>query len=191
VEQTHLAVGFRHFGRHDDRRHALRLLNTVLGENMSSRLFQVLREQHGLAYSIQSSFQLFDETGALLIGAGLDRERTLRAVDLMARELKRLRDRPVGAAELRRAKDYLLGQMKLGLESTTNRMMWIGENMMTFGRVISPEEAEEALQRISAVELHSLARQILSASRASVSLVSPEKGTALANAVRERLAGLS
>jgi predicted Zn-dependent peptidase len=190
VEQTHLAVGFRHFGRLDRRRHALRVFNTILGENMSSRLFQVLREQHGLAYSVQSSFQTFHETGALLISAGLDGGKTLRAVDLMTRELKRLKDRPVGPGELRRAKDYLIGQMKLGLESAANQMMWIGEHLMAFGRVISPEDAITDLMKVTSAEVQALAREILSARRASISLVSPETGASQATAIRTRLAGL-
>ena len=70
IEQTHLALGFRLFGRFDKGRYALRLLNVVLGENMSSHLFQSVREKHGLAYSVNSSLQLFVDTGVLAISAG-------------------------------------------------------------------------------------------------------------------------
>jgi len=71
-EQSHLAVGIRGYSRHDSRRYSLKALSVILGENMSSRLFQVIRERHGLAYSIQSSTTYFADTGALLISAGLD-----------------------------------------------------------------------------------------------------------------------
>ena len=102
IEQVHAALGFRTpFDRHDPRRFALRILNSLLGENMSSRLFQVVREKHGLAYSVHSSYQLFDDTGMLMIAAGLDTARADRALRLIARELERVRRCPAGAAELR------------------------------------------------------------------------------------------
>ncbi|MBN1557943.1 MAG: insulinase family protein, partial [Lentisphaerae bacterium] len=75
IEQAHLAMGFRLFGRRDPRRYTLRILNAILGENMSSRLFQVVREKHGLAYSVHSCVHLFQETGVLEVSAGLDRRR--------------------------------------------------------------------------------------------------------------------
>jgi predicted Zn-dependent peptidase len=72
TEQTQIALGIRACSRHDERRFALRLLNAVLGENMSSRLFQTVREEHGLAYSIYSANSFFDDAGDLVIAAGLD-----------------------------------------------------------------------------------------------------------------------
>ena len=116
IEQVHAAVGFRGFGRHDHRRFALRMLNSILGENMSSRLFQIVREKHGLAYAVQSSFQLFDETGVLEISAGLDRARAQDALRLIAREVARLRDKPVSRDELRRTRDVLAKLMAVTAE---------------------------------------------------------------------------
>lgn len=173
VEQAHIALGFRHFGRHDSRRHALRLLNVVLGENMSSRLFQVLRETHGLAYAVQSSFTMFAETGAWVVSAGLESGRIARSAKLIGRELRRLRDRPVPAAELRQAKDYVIGQMKLGLESTSQQMMWVGEQLMGFGRFIPPEEMIASLMRVDSAAMQRVARAVLREDRMSLSVVAP------------------
>ena len=97
IEQTHIALGIRLFGRHDSRRYALKLLSIILGENMSSRLFQVVREKHGLAYSIHSSVQLFDETGVLDIQAGVDCDRISKAIELILSEVVKFKDKPVGA----------------------------------------------------------------------------------------------
>jgi predicted Zn-dependent peptidase len=83
TEQTQLAMGIRTCSRHDERRYALRLLNTILGENMSSRLFQVVREDHGLAYSICSSLSFFDDVGALTISAGVETEKLQKALKLV------------------------------------------------------------------------------------------------------------
>jgi predicted Zn-dependent peptidase len=111
TEQTQIALGIRTCSRHDPRRYALRLLNTILGENMSSRLFQVVREDRGLAYSIYSTPSSFADTGDLVISAGLDTDNLSKALSLIVRELRRLIESRPDAAELRRARDYVNGQI--------------------------------------------------------------------------------
>src|SRR5207248_10609912 len=83
TEQTHVALGFRTCSRHDPRRYALRLLNTILGENMSSRLFQIIREDRGLAYSIYTSPSFFADTGDFVISASLDTDNLEKAFKLI------------------------------------------------------------------------------------------------------------
>ena len=90
TEQTQIALGIRTCSRHDERRYALRLLNTILGENMSSRLFQVVREDRGLAYSIYSTPSFFGDTGDLVISAGLDTDNLPKTLRLILRELRRM-----------------------------------------------------------------------------------------------------
>jgi len=85
VEQTHLALAIRGYSRKDPKRFAMKLLSVIVGENMSSRLFQAVRERHGLAYSIQSSTSFFADTGVLIISAGLDTKRLPKALDLCCR----------------------------------------------------------------------------------------------------------
>ena len=139
TEQTQIAFGVRACSRHHESRFALRLLNAVLGENMSSRLFQSVREDQGLAYSIYSANSFFDDTGDLVISAGLDLANLEKTLGIILRELKRLREEPVPAAELRRARDYLVGQLDLSLESTENQMMWVGEQWLGYGKIFAPE----------------------------------------------------
>ena len=174
VEQTHLALGLRSFGYKDKRRHTLRIVNAILGENMSSRLFQIVREKHGLAYSVHSSIQLFKDSGALMIAAGLDRDRKVQALDLIVNELVRIKERPVSKAELRRAKDYAIGQMRLGLESTSYQMMWIGDNLLSCGKFTPPEETMELLSRVTVEDVAKLASKLIRHSKVSLAIVSPE-----------------
>lgn len=183
VEQTHLAIGFRLFGRHDPRRFVLKLLSVILGENMSSRLFQVVREKHGLAYSVHSGMHLFRETGALVISAGLEKARTDKALQLIFAEIARLIERPVAARELKRAKDYAVGQLEIGLESTINQMMWIGENNLSFGHLIQPAEVMQHIQEVTAEDIQTLAREILTPKRASVAMVTPNKAATQENQI--------
>jgi predicted Zn-dependent peptidase len=174
IEQAHLAIGVRlPFGAEDKRRYVLRVLNVVLGENMSSRLFQVVREKYGLAYYVSSSFQLLRETGALVISAGLDRKRRGKAVDLIVGEVEKMKKQPVTQAELRRAKDYIVGQIRLGLESTRHQMLWIGDNMMAHGRFVPPENVIKAVSAVTAADLQRLARSILKCGWTSLAMIAP------------------
>jgi predicted Zn-dependent peptidase len=190
IEQAHLALGFRVFGRRDERRYPLKVMSAILGENMSSRLFQVVRERRGLAYSIHSSSHLFDDSGALVISAGLDRRRYVDALRLIVRELDRLRERPVGRAELRRAKDYVIGQLRLGLESTSSQMLWIGDNILSYGEIRSPEVAIEKIAAVSGEDVQMLSRHVLTSAHASLGVISPDLNDATAMRLREAMQAL-
>ena len=175
TEQTQIALGLRTCSRHDERRYALRLLNTILGENMSSRLFQVLREDHGLAYSIYSSISFFEDTGDLVISAGLDAENLPRALKLIVAELRRLARRLTTPSEMRRARDYAIGQIDLSLENTESQMMWMGEQWLGFGRIVDPAETRRRLAAVTASEIRAAARDFFRPERINLALVSPIK----------------
>lgn len=173
IAQVQAVIGFRVFGRHDDRRYALRVLNTILGENMSSRLFQSVRERHGLCYSIQSCYQLFEETGVFAISGGFDARRALAALKLTAKEVRRILDTPVNARELKRAKDYLVGTFRLGLEGTGSQMMFIGESLLNYGRLVRPEETLAGIQAVTAEDVRRVANDVFEPSRMTMALVVP------------------
>ncbi|MFO1488628.1 MAG: pitrilysin family protein [Verrucomicrobiota bacterium] len=175
VEQTQIALGIRSCSRHDPRRHALRVLNTLLGENMSSRLFQVIREEHGLAYSIYSTPSFYEDTGDLVISAGLDTENLSRTLRLIFRELKRFIDTTPTVAELRRARDYTIGQIDLSLESTENQMNWLGEQLLGYGRIFQPGDVKRSLRAVSPADVRAAARDFFSPDRFNLALVSPLK----------------
>jgi predicted Zn-dependent peptidase len=182
TEQTQIALGIRTCSRHDDRRFVLRLLNTILGENMSSRLFQVLREDHGLVYSVCSSLCFYDDVGALTISAGLDTEKLRLVLKLITGQLDRLTHTMVGVSELRRARDYLIGQIDLSLESTENQMMWLAEQMLGYGKTVPPEEIKRQLVAVKPNDLRAVAREFFRSDRLSLALVSPlERDKGLAN----------
>lgn len=175
TEQTQLALGFRACSRHDERRYALRVLNAIAGENMSSRLFQVLREDLGLAYSIYTTPSFFEDIGDFVVSAGVDTDKLPRALKVILRELRRLAEKPPGAAELRRAREYLVGQADLGLESTENQMNWVGEQWLGYGRVFQPDAIKRRLQKVTAAEVSAVAREVLRRDNATLALVSPLK----------------
>ncbi len=165
-EQTQLALGFPAPGRCDERRFAVRVLSAILGENMGSRLFQSLRERRGLCYSIHTATDALAETGLFSISAGLDVENLRPALRLVRRELEALCAQPVRPRELRQAQDYLLGQHRLGLESTTSQMTWLGESLLGYGRIVQPDEARRALERVTAADVQAAARACFGTGRA-------------------------
>jgi predicted Zn-dependent peptidase len=175
TEQTQIALGIRGYSRHDERRFALRLLNCILGENMSSRLFQTVREEHGLAYSIYSSSSFFDDTGDLVISAGIDTDKLEKALRLILRELRRLSENPPSPGELRRAIDYVIGQLDMSLESTEPQMMWIGEHLLGYGKIHHPEAMKKRLSKVRASEIRAVARDLFVSNRLNLALVSPLK----------------
>lgn len=175
IEQTQMALGIRTCSRHDERRYALRLLNTILGENMSSRLFQLIREERGLAYSVYSLPSHWDDCGDLVISAGLDAENLESVLRLALRELRRLREAPPTALELRRARDYVIGQMELGLESTDNQLNWLGEQLLGYGRIHQPAHIKRRLAKVTAAEIQTVARDFFRPERMNLALISPRK----------------
>jgi predicted Zn-dependent peptidase len=173
--QMQIAMGFRLCSRHDDRRFALRVLNAILGDNMSSRLFQSLREDHGLAYSVHSSVHFLEDTGVLTISAGLDTENLAKALDLIRRELRRCTGTLPTIKELRQARDYLIGQLDLTLENTENHMMWLGDHLLGYGKVHSRDDIAKRVSTVTAAQVRAVAREFLKPERLSVAMVSPLK----------------
>ena len=173
VAQVNLAIGIYAFGRQDPRRHALRMLSVILGEAMSSRLFQRLREEQGLVYSVSSGAHLQRDDGVFYISAGLEPGNLTKAVDLIAEELRQLAAKGPAAAELKRAKDYATGQFALGLEGTTQQMFWLGDAMLTRGRVVEPKEAIEKLATVDAQAVQKVAREIFQPGRIGLGAAGP------------------
>lgn len=175
VEQSNLELGFRACSRLDPARHAVRLLNVIFGENMSSRLFQAVRENRGLAYQIQSSATFWSDCGDLAISAGVDPERLESAVRLILREARRLTQSPPGARELARAREYAIGHFDLHLENPENYMVHLGEQWLAFGRVEPPDQWRAALTRVTASEIRAAARAVFQPRRAALAIVGPDR----------------
>lgn len=175
TEQANFSLGVRTCSRHDPRRFALRMLSVMLGENMSSRLFQVIREQHGLTYNIHCSVSFWDDCGDLVISAGLDPGDLEKTIRLVRRELERIQESAPGAAEFRRARDYVLGQQDLLQEGTEHHMMTLGEQWLGYGRVFPEDELKARLCEVTPSQIRSIARDFLVPGNLSLALVSPRK----------------
>lgn len=175
TEQTHMALGIRSFPRGDKRRFALRLLNIILGENMSSRLFQTVREKHGLSYDINSLIEYFIDTGALVISAGLDSRRTKDAIDCIVKQLNILKKQKVSGEELKHAQEYAIGRLLLMNEKTNSQMMYAGEQLLCLGKVLPISKIIKEIKQVSENDLQEVARELFVDERTSIALIGPVK----------------
>ena len=140
IEQSHVCLGTMAYPQAHADRHAIFVMNTILGGSMSSRLFQHIREDRGLAYSVWSSLITYSDAGALTIYAGCAVDRVHEVIDLTLAELALLRATAVEAEELQRAKDHLKGSLMLSLENTSSRMSQLARQELTFGRQFTLDE---------------------------------------------------
>ncbi len=165
--QLHLCLGVPAPPMADDRRYQVHVLNTLLGGTISSRLFQHIREERGLAYSVFSSVNAFLDTGSLLVYAAVSPETGREVIDLIVEELRRIKESPVSDAELQMARDHLKGSLMLSLESSSARMSNLARQEVYFGRQFTLNEILEGIDQVTREDLLSLARDLLDP-RASV-----------------------
>jgi predicted Zn-dependent peptidase len=160
LEQVQLCLGVPAPPVDSPARYAVYLLNSMLGGGMSSRLFQTIREDRGLAYSIYSETSPFRDTGSLSIYAGTSAAKITEVLQLTLTELRRLKEEPVPEAELKRAKDQLKSNIVLGLESSSSRMANLARQEMYFGRFFSVDEIVAEVDAIAAADVQSLAQDL-------------------------------
>ncbi len=160
LEQVQLCLGVPAPRVNDPSRYAVYLLNTMLGGGMSSRLFQTIREDQGLAYSIYSEMSPFRDTGCLSVYAGTSVDKTQRVIELTLAELSRLKQETVPEAELKRAKDQLKSNIVLGLESSSSRMSNLARQQMYFGRFFGVDEITEQIDAVTPADVQQIAQQL-------------------------------
>jgi len=166
-----MAIGMRAFGRNDPDRYALTLLHIILGGNMSSRLFREVREKRGLAYEIGTSVKKLHDTGAFMISAGLDNRNIAKTLDIIMKELRRIRSVYVGKGEFERAREFYRGQMLLGLEDTIDQMLWMGEHLSSNDKIPTPQEVVRRISSLTIDDIKRVAGRVLDNSRLNMSLI--------------------
>ncbi len=181
-EQAHLILGTPGFSRHDDRRYALGLLSSALGEGMSSRLFQEIREKRGLAYSVYSFASHYADTGLFGIYAGVAPKRASQVLALCREQLDAVAAEGITAQELERAKGQARGSLALGMEDTGARMSRLGKSELAQGEVISVDETLERIDAVTLSDVSDVAAEIFG-QPLSLGAVGPFEVSELASAV--------
>jgi len=171
TEQYHVCIGGRGLARGDERRWALRVLDTILGGSSSSRLFQEVREKRGLAYSVYSYASQYVDTGQVSVYVGTRPDNVPEAMSVIAAELHRLQDEPVSAEELERAKENLKGRTVLGMESTLARMNRLGSSLLMGVPLLSMDDTIALIDAVDADAVSELARRLFAPDRLSAAAV--------------------
>jgi predicted Zn-dependent peptidase len=179
LEQVQICLGVPAPPVTDESRYATSILNTVLGGGMSSRLFQNIREERGLAYSVYSDMNPYRDTGNLCVYAGTSAGKALEVVDLILAEFRNLKESPIGAEELTRAKDQLKGNILLGLESSSARMANLARQEMYFHQFFSADEVIARIEAVDAGEVQTKAQQLFKPENIAVTLLGRLDGVKL------------
>lgn len=173
LEQTNIALSMQSFGRRDPQRHALDVLNAVLGRGMSSRLFKEVRERRGLAYSVGSSSSRLTDIGTLNVSAGVTRDHQEEALRVVVDELHRLVAEPVGPEELQRSIDYVAGTLRLSQETAMSQAQRHGNQLLQDGELESVDEQVAAVRAVTAADVQAVAKRVIGPREFALAVVGP------------------
>ena len=173
TQQTHLALGCYGINRDHPDKHIFSLLHVILGANMSSRLFSEVREKRGLAYEIATQIKGLADTGMFVVRAGVDNTKLYQAIDVIIKELRKIKNRLASRSELGRAKEFYIGQLRLALEDTLDHMFWVGEPTLHLNKTYSFVEILKEVEGITTYDLRRVARAVLKSEAMRLAVIGP------------------
>ncbi len=171
LEQVQICLGVPAPPITDENRYATLILNTVLGGGMSSRLFQTIREERGMAYSVFSDLSPYRDTGTLCVYAGTSAGKALETIELILGEFRNLKEELLPDEELKRAKDQLKGNILMGLESSNSRMANLARQEIYFGQFFTAEEITARIDTVEAAQVQAMAQRLFDPARIAVTLL--------------------
>ena len=174
--QAHLALGFPCPSYKSSllERITAALLHTIMGANMSSRLFESLRESQGLVYEVSTAVKMHFDTGAFIIHCGLDSSNIFKALKIIFKEINRIKSFNAGRKEFKRAKEYFWGNFLMRLENPSDMMFYVADSLVHLGRVYPPAVISRALEKVDIGYLRRFSLKVFNLSALKVSLVSPQ-----------------
>ena len=173
LEQVHICLGTKGLSITDPRRFTYSLMNTILGGNMSSRLFQEIREKRGLAYSVYSFISSYVDTGVFGAYAGVNPENVRESTELILKEIAKLKHIRVDPNELQDAKEHTKGSLMLASESNDNQMVRLAQNEIHFGRYIPLEEIDNNIQSVTQDDILDLAESLFQKTGFALTILGP------------------
>ena len=175
TEQTHMALAFHAMNRFSPDRYTASILSIILGANMSSRLFHVVRDELALCYEISSSVRKYEDAGAFVVGAGLDESNLVRALEVIFKELNRIREESVPDEELKRAKEFYKGQLLFTMEDTMSHMLWLGEKMISKEKELDVKKTMDRVNSINRDDITRVACNIFKNESMNLAVIGPVK----------------
>ncbi|MAG28534.1 hypothetical protein CL632_00075 [bacterium] len=175
TSQAHLIMGFPGMHNEHKDRYALALLSTILGGNMSSRLFIQVRERLGLCYFIRSGMDTMEDVGSFYIQAGLDLKKLDKALAAISIELKDIKQNNVTKDELQKAKQFVKGKMALSYEDSLEVASFYGGQVLSYKDILTPEQVNKKVEAVSLKDIQRIAKTIIDKKRVHISTLSPHK----------------
>jgi predicted Zn-dependent peptidase len=185
LEQVQLCIGFKGLPYIHEDRFVISALNTVLGNSMSSRLFQEIREQNALAYSIYSYVASYRDTGMLTVYAGADPSNALEVVRLVVKEFRKIKEEGITPAEELRVKNQIKGSLILSLESSNSHMSRLARQEIYFGKYLSMDDIIKGVEKVTAEQVQRLARQLFIPENIALTILGPLSKADVPDAVLE------
>jgi predicted Zn-dependent peptidase len=173
TQQAHLALTLPSLSRFDDDKYNLSLLNTILGQGMSSRLFLEVREKRGLAYSVYSYVSPQLDTGLMGVYAGVDADQIERALRAILEELEKMKQEPVSGEELDKAKEFTKGRLQLQMEDSFSVASWAGRQEILEDRVLSVDEVLQNVDAVTTADIQRVAQRLLKQEKLNLAVVGP------------------
>jgi len=174
TEQTHICLGVRALSRRHPQRYALSLLSTILGGNMSSRLFNEIREKRSLAYEIGTSIKQYADTGSFFIHAGIDNRKVKEAISVIMGELKKIKKASVTKREFSMAKEYYKSGLLMSLEHTMSSMLFLGEQIASVGKIDTMEKILQDLDKVDIDMVNQVADRLFSDRSLKLAIIGPQ-----------------
>lgn len=184
LEQVHLCIGTRGLPQDHPNRHALYVMNTILGGSVSSRLFQEVREQRGLAYSIYSDPSSYQDGGLLTVYAAASLRNASKVIALILKEFKKLKEKGIDGVELEKAKNHIKGSLMLSMEGTGSRMSKLAKEEINFGRYFSLAEVAREINKVSLRQVQELAHHLFDSKYLSLTALGKIDSKALPQELR-------
>ena len=173
TDQTHFCLGVRAYNMYDPRRYALSLMAVILGGNMSSRLFISIRERNGLAYYVHTSFEPTTDAGYFVTQSGIKNDSLEKAIGLVLKDYKNLKENKITNKELKKAKDYLRGTLSLSLDATDNQASFYAGQEVMNEKVLTPEGKLKMIDKVSTYDIKKVAEDIFLDKKLNLAVIGP------------------
>lgn len=174
TDQVHLVLGLKSYDRKNPKNKTLRMLSSVLGAGMSSRLFNKLREEMGVCYYVSSHISTRSDSGMFSINAGVTTDRTEEVIKVLLEELKRFTVELVPDTELKKVQNFLIGNMKLGLESSDDIASFYGTQILLKGEIKTMKDKEKEIMSVTAKDIQKLAKEIIKTESLRLAIIGPD-----------------
>jgi len=175
TDQSHLHLGFRAYDTFHKDKYVLSLLATILGGNMTSRMFISVRERRGLAYYIRTGIDTDTDTGFLVTSAGVGNDKAEKAIETIMEEYKKIRSKKISQSELQKAKDYTKGTALIGMEASDEQASFYASQEMLTGEILTLEEKLAKINKVTVNDIHRVANDVFRPEKLNLALIGPFK----------------